>query len=249
MMKRNLHKYLIVLIGVILIQSCAVGPNYHRPEQKDLESFRGATSELDSVINTKWWELFDDPILDTLVFKALENNKNLLIAASRIEQARANVGYTNADRGPKFGYSAGAGRTNMPGNVNLGQETNNFNVTGNVKWELDFWGKYKRGSEAAKAELLASFYGKRAIEIALISEVSTNYFKLLDYRTRLEISESTLASRDSTLFFIQARFDEGWTHIIDVNQAQIQKAIAQSAVPQFKRLIAFTENNLSVLLG
>ncbi len=249
-MKKNLYIYLFVLVTIVLIQSCAVGPNYHRPEtQENTESFRHASKNADSVINLKWWELFDDPVLDTLIFKALANNKNLLIAASKVEQARANVGYTNADKGPKIGYSASGGSTNFPGSTVLDNSINSFSVSTNVSWELDFWGKYRRASEAAKAELLSSFYGKRAVEIGLISEVATNYFLLLDYRAELEISENTLASRDSTLLIIQARFDEGYTHVIDVNQAQIQKAIAQAAVPQFKRQIGFTENNLSVLLG
>ena len=116
-----------------------------------------------------------------MVFKALLSNKNLLIAASRVEQARANVGYTNADKGPKVGYNASAGRSNMVGGFNLPSESNSFNVSGNVSWELDFWGKYRRASEAAKSELLGSFYGKRAVEIALISEVAFNYFLLLDF--------------------------------------------------------------------
>lgn len=248
-MRKNTYIVLVVLVSIVLIQSCAVGPNYHRPEQNESDAFRFASKDSDSIINLKWWKIFDDPILDTLVFKALLSNKNLLIAASRVEQARANVGFTNADKGPKVGYNASAGRTNMIGGINLPNESNSITVSGNVSWELDFWGKYRRASEGAKAELLGSFYGKRAVEIGLISEVALNYFLLLDYRTRLEISKNTLENRDEQLEIIQARFDEGYTHIIDVNQAQIQKAIAQVAVPQFTRLIAFTENNLSVLLG
>lgn len=249
-MKKNLHIYLFVLVTIVLIQSCAVGPNYHKPETaENTESFRYGKKDADSIVNLKWWNIFDDPVLDTLIFKALANNKNLLIAASKVEQARANVGYTNADKGPKIGYSASGGSTNFPGSTVLDNSINSFSVSTNVSWEIDFWGKYRRASEAAKAELLSSFYGKRAIEIGLISEVATNYFQLLDYRTELAISERTLASRDSTLQIIQARFDKGYTHIIDVNQAQIQKAIAQAAVPQFKRQIGFTENNLSLLLG
>jgi len=125
----------------------------------------------------------------------------------------------------------------------------NYTAAGTFNWELDFWGKFRRSTEAAKAEMLGSFYGKRAIEIALISEVATNYFELLDYKARLEISESTLALRDSTLQIIQSRFDEGYTHIIDVNQAEIQKGITQASVPRFKRFIAFTEHNINLLLG
>ncbi|MCK5814754.1 MAG: efflux transporter outer membrane subunit, partial [Flavobacteriaceae bacterium] len=211
-------------------------------------AFRYATKS-DSIINLKWWEIFNDSTLDTLIVTALRENKNLLIAASRIEQARANVSFNKADYGPKFSVTGNAGRGNTVQGLRLNQPTSSFGTSAVVDWEIDFWGKYKRSTEAAKSDLLASFYGKRALEIALISEVATNYFLLLDFRARLEISEYTLALRDSTLSIIQARFDKGYTNVIDVNQAQIQKAITQVSIPQFKRQIAFTEHNLSVLLG
>lgn len=249
-MKTNFEIYVYVLIIGLVTYSCAVGPDYQRPEQNEPEKYRFLNGESDSLVNLNWWELFDDDVLDTLIVKALANNQNLLIAASRVEQARENVGYIKADGLPSFSYSGSANRTNFPQGAFISEPpANNYNVSGGFNWEIDFWGKYKRGNEAAKADLVSSLYGKRAVEVALISEVATNYFELLDYRTRLEVSKNTLANRDSTLLIIQARFDKGYTHIIDVNQAQIQKAIAQSSVPQFKRLIAFTENNLSVLLG
>jgi multidrug efflux system outer membrane protein len=246
----KIYTYIFLLMGIVLVQSCKVGPNYLQPEEKTTEKFRFSANNTDSIINLKWWELFKDPVLDTLIITALRENKNAQIAASRIEQARANVGYTKADMGPKIGLNAGANRGNYVNGVGLlSSTTNNFSGTAFANWEIDFWGKFRRGNEAAQAQLLASFYGKRALEIALISEVADNYFQLIDYKARLEISESTLALRDSTLQIIQARFDEGYTNIIDVNQAQIQKAITQVSIPQFKRLIAFTENNLSILLG
>ena len=248
-MKIKVYTYILLLLGVVLVQSCKVGPNYLQPEVKNNDSFRFTKSKTDSIINLKWWEIFDDPVLDTLIVTALHENKNLLIAASRIEQSRANVGYTKADMGPKVGITAGAGRSDILGSLHFEQPSNAFTTSAVVNWELDFWGKYRRGTEAAQAELLASLYGKRAIEIALISEVAFNYFQLIDYKARLDISENTLALRDSTLQIIQARFDEGYTNIIDVNQAQIQKAITQVSVPQFKRAIAFSEHNLSILLG
>ncbi|MBV1887703.1 MAG: efflux transporter outer membrane subunit [Urechidicola sp.] len=247
-MKKILEISIVAVVLILVIQSCAVGPNYHQPETKNNTTFRYAT-ESDSIINLRWWEVFNDPTLNTLIVTALRENKNLLIAASRVEQARANVSFTKADMGPKFGIQANAGSTNMPFNVPSNNTVNSFGASANVNWELDFWGKYRRGTEAAKADLLSSFYGKRALEIALISEVAINYFQLLDFKARLEIAENTLALRDSTLGIIQARFDEGYTHIIDVNQAQIQKAITQVSVPQFTRQIAFAEHNLSVLLG
>lgn len=247
-MKRNFNIYIAIIVLILLAQACAVGPNYKKPETNSATSFRYAT-ESDSIINLKWWEIFNDPTLDTLIVTALKENKNLLIAASRIEQARANVSFNKADYGPKFSVTANAGRGNTVQGLRLNQPTSSFGTSAVVNWEIDFWGKYKRSTEAAKSDLLASFYGKRALEIALISEVATNYFLLLDYRARLEISEYTLALRDSSLNIIQARFDKGYTNIIDVNQAQIQKAITQVSIPQFQRQIAFTEHNLSVLLG
>ncbi len=249
MMKKNINKYIVILIILILIQACAVGPNFREPEDQTSETFRYTSNKTDSIINMNWWDIFNDPVLDTLIVTALRENKNVQIAASRIEQARANVSYNKADYGPKFGVQAGASSTNQFLGNRLDNTIQNYNAAAVVNWELDFWGKFRRGTEAAKADLLASFYGKRAIEIALISEVAFNYFQLIDFKARLQISESTWALRDSTLQIIQARFDEGYTHIIDVNQAQIQKAISQVSIPQFKRSIAFTEHNLSLLLG
>jgi len=249
-MIRNLISYaaLAILVG-LLAASCKVGPNYLEPEDTTPSDFRYAAKKTDSIINMKWWEIFSDPTLDTLIHTALRENKNLLIAASRIEQARANYKFNKADMGPKIGIQANAGVSNQILGIPLDENIETYGAASTFNWELDFWGKFRRGNEAAKAELMASFYGKRAIEIALISEVATTYFQLLDFKTRLAISENTLALRDSTLQIIQARFDEGYTHIIDVNQAEIQKAITQVSIPVFKRNIAFAEHNLSVLLG
>jgi len=249
-MKKNISTFVVILMIIFFAGACAVGPNFQEPEDQTSETFRYTSNKTDSIINRNWWNIFDDPVLDTLIVTALRENKNVLIAASRVEQARANVKFNKADYGPKVGIQANAGVSNQL--FGIPTDNNTFQAYGGaavVNWELDFWGKYRRGTEAAKADLLASFYGKRAIEIALISEVAFNYFQLIDYKARLQISQSTWALRDSTLQIIQARFDQGYTHIIDVNQAQIQKAVSQVSIPQFKRSIAFTEHNLSLLLG
>jgi len=220
-MKKSMKNIVIIMAVMLMIASCKVGPDYQAPENQTPQTFRYTSNATDSIINLNWWDLFHDPVLDTLIATALRQNKDLLIAASRIEQARANVKFRKADYGPKIGVQAGAGVTNQLFNIPSGSNFETYNVSGTFNWELDFWGKFRRSTEAAQAEMMGSFYGKRAIEIALISEVATNYFELLDYKARLAISESTLALRDSTLQIIQARFDEGYTHIIDVNQAEI----------------------------
>jgi multidrug efflux system outer membrane protein len=118
-----------------------------------------------------------------------------------------------------------------------------------LNWEIDFWGKFKRSTEAARAELMASEYGLRAVQLALIGEVAVNYYRLLDFHRRLDISRSTLDLRAESLVIIEQRFGRGIIAELDVNQAQIQKEIAAAAIPQYRRAIANTENSLSILLG
>ena len=248
-MKQKFITYLGIFLVIISVASCKVGPNYKKPELASPEIFNYEKNPIDSIINLKWWELFQDPILDTLIATALRDNKDVLIAASRVEESRANLGFTKADYGPKIGVQAGAGGSNFNG-ANVSNNTyNSFGASATFNWEIDFWGKYRRSNEAAKASMLGSFYGKRAVEVGLISEIARNYFQLINYKTSLEVSENTLKIRENALKIIQSRFDIGYTNIIDVNQAQIQKAIAQAAVPVYKRQIIYIENNLSVLLG
>jgi multidrug efflux system outer membrane protein len=197
----------------------------------------------------KWWTLFDDPLLYDLVTTALENNRNLKIAVSRIEQARATVGFTRADQYPRIDGEAGAQIGNFNGGSRSPDTTSTVYLAAPLNWEIDFWGKFKRSTESARADLMASEYGLKAIQLALIAEVAATYHQLLDFHRRLDISESTLASRMESLKIIQQRFDKGIISELDVNQAQIQKEIAAAAIPLYQRSIAKSENGLAVLLG
>ena len=242
-------KYLVYFIFSIALASCAVGPKYQKPITQNPDLFRFQDAGQDTLVNLQWWTIFNDPVLESLIDEALENNKDVLIAASRIEQARANVGYNRADFGPKIGVEGVAAKSNFIQGVKQDEAVNLYSGNTNLYWELDIWGKIRRSTEAARAELLSTFYAKRGVELSLISEVASNYFNLLDYRARLEISEKTFASRDSALTIIEMRYEKGIIPLIDVNQAQVQRSIAQAAIPQFKRLIAQSEHNISVLLG
>ena len=244
-MKKNIT-YLFVFL--LTLSSCKFGPNYTRPNMTTPASFRYEEVKTDSVLNLKWWELFQDEQLNTLINSALKNNQDVLIAAARIEEARAALGYNKADMYPSFGYNVNASRTNLAGNQK-GDAYNSFFIAPNLNWEIDFWGKYRRSTEAARAELLASQYAQRAVQIGLISEVASTYFLLLDYESRLEISRNTLTSRRESLWIIGERFDKGIVAEIDLNQAEIQEAIAAASIPLYERLVAQTENALSILLG
>ncbi len=240
----------IFILSVLLILiggGCAVGPNFTRPEVYTEEAFRFDPIGEDSTEVLAWWEIFENPELDTLIARALRNNKDVRIAAARVAQSWAAVGFYRADMYPKVDVSAGAMRGNFSG-AQMPLQNNFFGVA-QLAWELDFWGKYRRATEAARAELLASEYGMRSVQISLIGAVTINYFQLLDFRKRLEISKNTLEARDSSLDIIRERFYEGIIPELDVNQAEIQRAVAAAAVPLYKRQIAYTENALSILLG
>jgi multidrug efflux system outer membrane protein len=240
----------IFILGIIVsLSGCKLGPDFVQPEYQGPETFRFDSIQTDTLVNLRWWELYNDPVLDTLIVEALRNNKDMLVAAARIEAARANVGFTKADQWPTFGFSANAGGGNFGGRQLFTSNSSNVSAYPEMYWEIGFWGKYRRLNESARAELVASEYGLRTIQMGLISAVATTYFTLLDFQAKLEISNKTLASRDSGLMIIQSRYDYGIIPEIDLNQAQIQKAISAAAVPVYKRAVAIAESSLSILLG
>jgi multidrug efflux system outer membrane protein len=241
--------WIAVFLFAACLAGCMLGPDFQKPAVETPDQFRFAEPEAEELVNLKWWELFNDPVLASLVTKALRENKDVLIAASRIEEARASLGFTRADMYPTFDIQAGAGRGNFAGGRMTDSTDNNFFIAPTLNWEIDFWGKFRRSNEAARAELVASEYSMRTVQITLISEVVSTYFLLLDLHQRLDISRYTLESRIGTLDIIQQRFDKGIVPELDVNQAQIQKEIAAGAIPLYQRLITKTENSLSILLG
>jgi multidrug efflux system outer membrane protein len=240
---------IVTLVIIISFTGCAMGPDFKKPVLETPDNFRFSDSESKEVVNLNWWELFDDPVLYSLVVTALMNNKDLMIAASRIEEARAALGFTKADQYPRLDIEAGAAVGNYLG-ISRSSTTDKYAFIAPVlSWEIDFWGKYRRSTQAARAELMASEYSLKTVQLSLISEIVSTYFLLLDYHQRLKISEKTLVSRLGSLDIIQKRFDKGIIPEIDLNQAQIQKEIAAGAIPLYRRLIANTENALSILMG
>lgn len=247
-----MKKILILLtLGIIIsISGCKLGPDFQRPDYVGPETFRFDSSTVDTIVNLRWWDLFQDNVLDTLIKVALENNKDVMVAAARIDAARANLGYTKADQWPSFGFQVGVSTGNsVQGYATLPDVSNNFFAFPEMSWEVGFWGKYRRLNESAKASLLSSEYALRTVQMSLISSVASTYFSLLDNIAKQQISINTLAARDSSLAIIQARYDYGIVAEIDLNQAQIQRAISAVAIPVYTRAIAFNENTLSILLG
>jgi len=241
----------IFILGIIVyLTGCKLGPDFNRPEYYGPVSFRFDSTTTDTIVNLRWWDMFNDDVLDTLISQALENNKDVLIAAARVDAAAANLGYTKADQWPTFGFNVGASTGNsLGGMATLDDVSSNFFAFPQMDWEIGFWGKYRRLNESARAQLLASEYGLRTVQISLITAVAATYFSMLDNMAKLQISRRTLEARDSSEQIIQSRFDYGVVAEIDLNQAQIQSAISAAAVPIYKRAIAFNQSTLSILLG
>ncbi|MBD79422.1 MAG: transporter [Crocinitomicaceae bacterium] len=248
-----------ILILLITFSSCKMGKNFEKAEIKSDSTFRFSNDSLIAVTSAdslatldsnglRWWELFKDPILDTLVNIALENNREVQTAIKNIEQAELAYNIQKAEILPEFDVKGNINRGNYSGFLTDGANTSWYGA-GSVTWEIDFWGKYRRLNESAKADYLGTKYAFQSIQLTLISQVTTTYFELQGNKANYEIAKQTLDTRDSSLLIIQERFDQGIIPEIDLNQAQIQKAIAASAVPVYERRIALTENRLGLLLG
>jgi len=248
-------KNTILFLLLIIIAGCAVGPDFIKPDVETPEEYRNDQSLqvdtvlTDSLINLEWWKLFGDPLLDTVVEIALEENKDILIAASRMEQARATLGFVKADALPRVDIEAGASRGNMLGRAQVPTTASNYYIAPVLNWEIDFWGKFRRANESARAQLVASHYSYATVQIGLISEVVSTYFLLIDFHQRLELSHKTLEARTKSLNIIQQRYDKGIVPELDLNQSQIQLEIAVASIPAYERSITQTQNGLSLLLG
>ena len=213
------------------------------------QNFATPSRRLTTLPILPWWEIYHDESLKQLISRALENNQDLGIALARIDEARALVGFVRADLFPRLDYLGNLFRQEFFGSDSVLPSTRGYGLSVPAFYEIDLWGKFRRSTEAARAELLATEEGYRSAVTTLVAEVAGTYFLLRDLDDRLVVSENTLESRVESTRIIQARFDQGYTSELDLNQAQIEESDARAFVEQFRRDIRQTENALSVLLG
>lgn len=239
-----MKQLIISIILAAFVSSCMVGPRYVRPATDTLAVWNNQNQFInpnDTITNLKWFEIFQDSVLNGLISDALANNNNLKNAVLRIEQARASYGNSKADLLPSIGYSA-MGSLSDP-------ETDVFNIFGTASWELDFWGKLRRSKRASYANLLASEEGMKTVTTTLISDVATLYFSLRDLDNRLVIAKQTVESRTEYVRLIEQRFKGGYVSELDLLQANQQLAIAKATFSSITRQLNSTERSLNVLLG
>jgi multidrug efflux system outer membrane protein len=251
-----IYRYAFAGFALLVVTSCTVGPKYKRPAVTVPDSYRGLTPEqaalqqATSLADEKWWVVFQDDQLQSLIRTALQNNYDVRIAAARVLQAEAVVGITRADQFPTITGGASAFNERFPKTaITPPYETSANQVNLSMFWELDFWGKYRRATEAARAQLLASDWGRKAVIASLVNDVASAYFLLRELDLELEISKRTLSSRQDSLKLVQVKERGGVTSLMDVRQSEQLVYAAAASIPDLDRRIEQQENFISILLG
>jgi outer membrane protein, multidrug efflux system len=244
-----------ILISLVLLSGCAVGPNYKRPTVNVPTDYRGAmpaqTNAAKSLGNEKWWDVYQDPVLTQLIHTAIQQNYDVRIAATRVIEAQAQVGITRANQFPSASVGAGVSsqQNAKVSSVFPAYEVNAGQLDLSVIWNLDFWGKYRRQTEEARAQLLATQWGQQAVISSLVANVATAYFQLRALDSELEISQRTLGSRQQSLQLTRVLETHGGASDLDVSQSEQLVYTASETIPDLERQIEQQENQLSILLG
>ena len=259
-----IFRFLIISLWTFTLGGCALGPDYERPPVAEPDSFRlqpGETLEEASLADLGWWELFEDENLQALIRKALVENKSVRIAVARVREARALLAATGADLFPRIDGKGSLQRNQVSqavvrqfglgrgGNLPQIPATTQFRATADLSFELDFWGRLRRATEAAQADLLARESARRTVVLTLVSDLAKAYFELQELDAELEVAKSTLKTRQEALGLIRLRKLVGQRSTREIRRAEQDVARAQAVIPDLERQIGQKEHQLTLLMG
>jgi multidrug efflux system outer membrane protein len=245
----------LLLFLMLALGGCMVGPDYRKPQVELMNKYRFDDKISREIAGNMWWEQFGDPVMDNLIRVALNENKDIRIAAARIEEFQGRFGATRSELFPQLNSDASAERLRSPFAVPLPSQSgtdafrNIYQISINANWELDIWGRIRRLTEAARAQLFASEAGRRAIILTLVSSVASSYINLLILDRQLEIALATAASRAETVKVFELRYEGGVISQLELAQIQSQYQIAVASIPPLEASIGQQENAISLLLG
>jgi multidrug efflux system outer membrane protein len=251
------HSLTLTLTLTLGLFGCMVGPNYQRPAVDTPQNWRFEEKYAKDLANTAWWEQFNDPVLNDLILISLRENKDVMIAAARVEEFAGQYRTTRAALFPQVfaGANYGRQRTSELAGVSpldgtgISPTFNSSELFVNAAWEIDLWGKLRRATEAARANLLSTEEARRTVILTLVSSVANSYINLRDFDKQLELTKETAQSYKESYDIFKLRFEYGIVSEVEVNQAKSQYEQALSNIPLFEKTIAQQENALSVLLG
>jgi multidrug efflux system outer membrane protein len=239
-------KRLAILLLSATLGACAVGPKYQRPVVPMPEQFYGAAEapSAQSLADVRWFDLFSDPVLRSLIEEAQRNSFDARLAVSRVEEARARYGIAGAARYPEVDYQVATGYGRQGGETGAALLANV-----GASWELDLWGRIRNLNEAARAQYLATEEGRHAVQLALVAEVANAYFDLRELDEELDIARRTTEAFGSTLDLFNRRLRGGTASGLETSRAEALHANASAQIPLLERDIVATENQINVLLG
>ena len=258
----QLKRAALAVFMALFLTACTLGPNYKRPQVAIPANFRTPAplpeSEAASLADLKWFEVFKDPVLQDLIRAALARNYDLRIAVANVEAERANLGITRSNQYPNVTAGGNVDVTRLSRNGSLalppsfvgsqdrtwGEATLNL-----LSFEVDIWGRLRRATEAARANLLAAEENRKAVVTTLVSDVSTNYFTLRELDYELEIAQHTLGTRQESLRLIQTRQGGGVATLLDLRQGEQLVYSASETIPELQQRIEQTENQISLLIA
>lgn len=237
-------------LAALVSSGCMIGPDYFRPSIDTPTAWRLSEKSANDLADSTWWQQFNDPVLSDLVATALRENKDLLIASARIEEYAGRYGVTRSQLFPQVGagYDVYRQRNTIPGTTTTG-DYNSYQALLSASWEIDLWGKIRRQSEAANAQLIATEEGRQGVILTLVGNVVGGYITLRDLDRQLEIATGTAQTRGASYQLFKDRYEGGVISLLELSQNKSQYEEALASIPALEKSIAQQENALSVLLG
>src|ERR1700758_1954283 len=240
-----------ILLAALVLSGCAVGPNYHRPAVQAPTVFHGsAESEQSETQNASfadlpWWQVFHDPQLQELIRTALKQNYDVQLAIERVTAARSQVGIVRSNQFPQVSLDP----TFSGGKSEQGIKSNIFSLAADVIFQVDLFGRYRRATEAARAQLLATQDARQTVVLTLVSDVASDYFLLRDLDLQLQITKETVQTQENSVKLTQLRLTNGVGTRLDVLQSRQVLDTENAQIPDLERQIGQTEDAINILLG
>lgn len=248
-------RHALTACAMLALAGCTIGPNYQRPEVVAPKVFQYEAKDAAETADTLWWQQFHDPVLDQLIDEALKHNSNVQIAAANVEQAASILTQARSQLFPAIGYGGGAQRSRTPEPAfaslvpNYPNPASAYQAALQVSWEIDLWGRIRRQSEAAYANVLATNEARRGVILSLVAQVAVSYLQLRGLDAQLEVANKTLGTYKESVDLFTLQFQYGQVSMMNVAQAQSQYETAAAQIPLIESQIAQAQSSLAVLIG